>query len=233
MVPRVVRTGRLDDVTATTPQTGAHEAGDAARRRRVRRRRLVALGVVAVLALGWLWLASVPTRIWWTARQDQRPRSDVLVVLGASQYNGRPSPVLQARLEHALVLYRDGVAPHVITVGGKRPGDNYTEAASGKDWLVARGVPASSVVAVQSGSDTWNSMQAVATEMRRHDWRSAVIVTDPWHSFRSREMARHLGLTVATSPTRTGPIVQQRGTEVHYIVRETGAYLSWLWHDRR
>ncbi len=202
---------------------------DAARPRR-RVRRLVALAVLALVAVITVWVVSVPVRVWWTARQDQRPTSDVLLVLGASQYNGKPSPVLQARLAHALELYKDGVAPRIVTVGGKRVGDRFTEAAAGKDWLVGHGVPASDVVAVESGTDTWNSMQAVDRVMDRNGWGSAVIVTDPWHSFRSREMARHLGIGAATSPTRSGPIVQQRHTELRYVLRESAAYYSWVWH---
>jgi uncharacterized SAM-binding protein YcdF (DUF218 family) len=189
----------------------------------------VALALLAGLVTSLAWVGSVPFRVWWTARQDQRPHSDVLIVLGASQYNGTPSPVLKARLAHALVLYRAGVAPRIVTVGGKRPGDRFTEAASGKDWLRARGVPTSAVVAVESGTDTWNSLQAVDAEMDRRGWDTAVIVTDPWHSFRSREMARHLEIKAATSPTRSGPVVQQRYTEERYVVRESVAYLSWVW----
>jgi uncharacterized SAM-binding protein YcdF (DUF218 family) len=221
--------GQTVGVTATQPETDMDDAPSAPGRRPVRVRRVVALALLVALFMSFLWVGSVPVRIWWTARQDQRPHSDVLLVLGASQYNGTPSPVLQARLAHALTLYHDGVAPRIVTVGGKRPGDRFTEAASGKDWLVARGVPASAVLAVQSGTDTWNSMQAVDAEMDSHGWRSAVIVTDPWHSFRSREMARHLGIQAATSPTRSGPIVQERHTEERYVIRETGAYLSWMW----
>ena len=204
------------------------DVDEARPRRRVRR--LVVLAVLALIAVITLWFVSVPVRVWWTARQDQRPTSDALLVLGASQYNGKPSPVLQARLAHALELYKDGVAPRIVTVGGKRVGDKFTEAAAGKDWLVGHGVPASDVVAVESGTDTWNSMQAVDVVMDRNGWDSAVIVTDPWHSFRSREMARHLGIDAATSPTRSGPIVQQRHTELRYVLRESAAYYSWVWH---
>jgi uncharacterized SAM-binding protein YcdF (DUF218 family) len=217
-------------VTATTPETEADELPPATRPRRVRLRRTVALALLAALVLTFVSVGTVPLRVWWTARQDQRPHSDVLLVLGASQYNGTPSPVLQARLAHALVLWKDGVAPRILTVGGKRPGDRFTEAESGRAWLTARGVPATAVVAVQAGSDTWNSLKSVAAEMDSHGWGSAVIVTDPWHSFRSREMARHLGIHAATSPVRSGPVVQQRHTEVRYVVRESGAYLSWMWH---
>jgi uncharacterized SAM-binding protein YcdF (DUF218 family) len=216
-------------MTATTPSADVDEVPPAPGHRRVRVRRTVALALLVALGMTFLWVGSVPFRVWWTARQDQRPHSDVLLVLGASQYNGVPSPVLQARLAHALTLYQDGIAPRIITVGGKRPGDRYTEAESGRDWLTAHGVPGSAIVAVQSGTDTWNSMQAVDKEMDRHGWVSAVIVTDPWHSFRSREMARHLGIHAATSPTRTGPIVQERHTEEKYVIRESGAYLSWMW----
>lgn len=209
----------------TTAEPDVDEAGH---RRPLRR--LVALVVLALIAVLTLWLVSVPVRVWWTARQDQRPTSDVLLVLGASQYNGKPSPVLQARLSHALELYKDKVASRIVTVGGKRVGDRFTEAAAGKDWLVRHGVPASDVVAVERGTDTWNSLQAVDVVMDRNGWDSAVIVTDPWHSFRSREMARHLGIDAATSPTRSGPIVQQRHTELRYVLRESAAYYSWVWH---
>jgi uncharacterized SAM-binding protein YcdF (DUF218 family) len=186
---------------------------------------LCLLTILAVIA----GVLMVAFRVWWVARDDDRPTSDVIVVLGASQYDGTPSPVLQARLDHALTLYKDGVAPTIITVGGKLAGDRFTEAAAGKAWLVKQGVPASDVVAVGQGTDTWNSLVAVDDVMKENGWDSAVLVTDPWHSFRSREMARHLGLTVATSPTRTGPVVAERLTEERYVARETAGYLAYQW----
>lgn len=187
------------------------------------------LAVVLGLVLLLIWLASVVFRVWWVARQDDRPRSDVLVVLGASQYDGTPSPVLEARLSHALDLYEDGVAETIITVGGKLKGDRYTEAAAGRAWLVAQGVPEDAIVAVGKGSDTWTSLVAVDGVMNDEGWEDAVLVTDPWHSFRAAQMARHLGIDAATSPTRTGPVVEERLTEVHYIARETGAYVVYQW----
>ena len=183
--------------------------------------RLLGACVAIVVAV----IAVTAFRVWWVARQDQRPHSDAIVVLGASQYNGRPSEVLQARLEHALQLWRDKVAPVVITVGGRQPGDQYTEAGSGERWLHDHGVPTSHLVAVATGSDTLSSMKAVATVMHQRSWKSAVIVTDPWHSLRSETMAQDQGLTVATSPARSGPANGSRETEVRYVVRETGAYL--------
>lgn len=168
-------------------------------------------------------------RVWWVARQDQHPRSDAIVVLGASQFDGRPSKVLQARLDHAVTLFGQGVAPRVVTVGGGRPGDRFTEAEAGARYLRDHGV--TSVDALGTGSDTLESLRAVAAEFKAKGWHSAVIVTDPWHSLRSRRMAQDLGLEAHTSPVRTGPAVRSRGTEVRYITRESAAYLYYrLFH---
>ncbi|WP_344950116.1 YdcF family protein [Actinomadura miaoliensis] len=186
----------------------------------------VVLGLLAVAVLTPL---TVAWRVWYQARQDERPRSDAIIVLGAAQYNGVPSPTLQWRLQHALDLYRDGVAPVIVTVGGKQPGDNYTEADSGRRWLVNRGrVPADRVVSVPFGSDTLESMKAVGREYERRGWHTGVIVTDPWHGLRSKRMASDNGIEAAASPTRSGPSVQTRDTQFHYIVRETGGYLSYV-----
>jgi uncharacterized SAM-binding protein YcdF (DUF218 family) len=182
--------------------------------------------VVAVVPL------TIGFRIWYQARQDERPRSDAIVVLGAAQYNGVPSPTLRWRLDHAVRLYRAGVAPAVVTVGGKQSGDTFTEAAAGKRWLVRHGVPASRVLAVPEGSDTLQSIQAVGRGFKRHKWKSAVIVTDPWHGLRSKRMAEDNGIKAAASPTRSGPSVQTRDTQFHYIVRETGGYLWYVTMDR-
>lgn len=185
----------------------------------------VILGFLAVVLLT---PVVVGVRVWYQARQDERPRSDSIIVLGAAQYNGRPSPTLEWRLRHALTLYRDGVAPRIVTVGGKQPGDNYTEATAGRIWLIGHGVPADRVVAVPEGRDTLQSFQAIGKEYRTHGWHSAVIVTDPWHGLRSKRMAADNGITAAASPTRSGPSVQTRDTQFHYIVRETGGYLSYV-----
>ncbi len=188
--------------------------------------------VAVVLLVGLFFMALVGAtafRVWWVARGDDRVQVDAIVVLGASQYDGTPSPVLEARLDHAKTLFEDGVAPVIITVGGKRAGDRFTEATSGKAWLVKNGVASDDVVAVGKGTDTWNSLVAVDGVMERNGWDSAVLVTDPWHSFRAREMARHLGIDATSSPTRSGPVVQERRTEVRYVVRETAAYAAFLW----
>ena len=183
-------------------------------------RRLVSAIVLAVLAV-LVWTAG---SIWWVARQDDRPPSDAIVVLGASQFDGRPSSVFKARLQHARSLYEDDVAPRVITVGGGAPGDRTTEAEAGAAFLRERGVE---VVAVPEGRNTLQSVRAVEELMAENGWETAVLVTDPWHSLRARSMARDVGITAETSPTRAGPSVRTRGTQVRYIARETLAYLYW------
>jgi len=164
-------------------------------------------------------------RVWQVARIDDDTHADAIVVLGAAQYDGTPSSVFEARLGQAYRLFDKGIAPVVITVGGKRPGDEYTEAAAGKNYLTDQGVPADRVLAVETGSDTLESIDAVATAMRARDMSSVVLVSDPWHSMRTRTMARDAGLRAWTAPTRTGPAVYTRESQVHGIARETAAFL--------
>src|SRR3954451_25077425 len=183
--------------------------------------RIVAAAVLAFALL----VSSTALAIWWTARQDSRPRSDAIVVLGSAQYNGVPSSIFEARLEHALQLYEDGVAPVVVTVGGKKAGDQFTEAEAGRDYLANAGIPDDALLAVPEGVDTLESMRLVADAFRERGWTSAVLVTDPWHAMRAERMAEDSGIEVESSPTRQGPAVQTRATQVRYILRETAAYL--------
>ena len=184
-------------------------------------RRAVGAAVLAVALV----IVSTAVAIWWTARQDAEPRSDAIVVLGSAQYNGVPSSIFEARLEHALALWEDGVAPVVVTVGGKKDGDEFTEAEAGRDYLLDAGVPADDLVAVTDGVDTLESMRLVAAEFDQRGWSTAVLVTDPWHVMRAERMADDSGIQAAASPTRQGPAVQTRGTQFRYILRETAAYL--------
>lgn len=182
-------------------------------------RRLFAALVLSVVVV----LVGTASRVWWVARQDDRGRADAIVVLGASQFDGRPSAVFRARLEHAVTLFEAGVAPRVITLGEGAPGDRFTEAAAGAHFLEENGVDA--VLPVPEGSDTLRSLKALDRVFEQRGWSSAVIVTDPWHSLRARRMAQDLGIEASTSPTRHGPAVRTRGTELRYIARETAAYL--------
>ncbi|AGM04691.1 YdcF family protein [Amycolatopsis keratiniphila] len=184
-------------------------------------RRTLAGFLLIVVAL----IGGTAFRVWQVAREDVRDRADVIVVLGAAQYNGRPSEIFRARLEKAKALYDRGVAEVIVTAGGKKADDNYTEAHAGAQWLRKRGVPVSATLPVGEGSDTLRSLRAVAEQVQQRGWKTAVLVSDPWHSFRARVMADDLGLDAWTSPTHRGPIVQARETQARYIVRETGALL--------
>lgn len=209
----------------TAPPSATVPARQRSRGRVVLRRvaALVALaGLVAVL-----WVASVAGRVWWVARQDDRTPVDAIVVLGASQYDGTPTSVFASRLDHAVALWGDEVAPVVVTVGSKLPGDRFTEAESGRRYLVDQGVDAADVVAVPEGRDTWRSLRAVDRLAEARGWDSVVLVSDPWHEFRAREMAERLGLTASTSPTRSGPSVWTREAQLRSIARETAAYVWW------
>jgi uncharacterized SAM-binding protein YcdF (DUF218 family) len=183
--------------------------------------RVFGAAVLAFLLL----VTSTALAIWWNARQDSRPSSDAIVVLGSAQYNGVPSSIFEARLEHAIALYEDGVAPMIVTVGGKATGDEFTEAEAGRDYLANAGVPSDALLAVPEGVDTLESMRVVSTAFDEHDWTSAVLVTDPWHAMRAERMAQDAGIEAESSPTRQGPAVETRATQFRYILRETAAYL--------
>ncbi len=178
----------------------------------------------AVLAF-FLLVVSTALAIWWTARQDSRPDSDAIVVLGSAQYNGVPSSIFEARLEHARKLFEEGVAPVIVTVGGKADGDQFTEAEAGRDYLAETGVPAEALLAVPLGVDTLESIRAVADTYSEQGWSTAVLVSDPWHALRAERMAEDAGIDAESSPTRQGPAVQTRTTQFRYILRETAAYL--------
>jgi uncharacterized SAM-binding protein YcdF (DUF218 family) len=193
--------------------------------------RLLGRLALAGLLAGGLVVTGTAVRVWQVARQDHRPASDAVVVLGSAQYDGRPSAIFQSRLDHALALYRAGVAPRIVTVGGNRSGDRYTEAGAGALYLRGRGVPEADVVAVGEGRDTLESVRALAVVFRDRGWRTAVLVTDPWHVLRTQRMAADAGIDSVGSPTRSGPIVQTRETEARYVIRETAAYLYYrLFH---
>ena len=151
--------------------------------------------------------------------------SDGIVVLGAAQFNGTPSPVFANRLDHAQELYESGVAPTIITVGGKQPGDAYTEADAGRNYLIEAGVPAESVIAVEAGSDTLTSLTSAADVMGDLGIRDVTIVSDPTHMARSLAIADRLGMRAQPNGTSNGD-----GTNVtaEYVSRETVGYLYFL-----
>jgi uncharacterized SAM-binding protein YcdF (DUF218 family) len=164
-------------------------------------------------------------RVWQYGRVDDRAKADVILVLGAAQYDGDPSEILENRLDQALSLYHEGVAAQIVTVGGGKPKDRYTEAEAGDRYLTDQGVPADRVTEVNTGGDTLTSLRAAAALFRRRGWQTAVLVSDPWHMLRSKTMAEDSGITAWTSPTHTGPAVRTRQTEALYVIRETAAML--------
>lgn len=182
----------------------------------------VVLGAILIAALV---VGGTLFRVWQVARVDDRHSADIVVVLGAAQYDGEPSAVLSSRLDHAARLWRTGVAPTIVTVGGRQDGDAYTEAEAGELYLTSYGIPQDAVVPVEEGSDTLESLQSVAARAEAEGWESAVIVSDPWHSLRARTMAEDHGLQAWTSPTRSGPVVQTREIQARYIARESAALL--------
>ncbi len=188
-------------------------------------RRFLRRLLIGVLLMGILVVGGTAFRVWQVARIDNRDRADIVVVLGAAQYAGKPSKVLEARLRQAKALYEQGVANHIVTGGGRRAGDRFTEAEAGRRWLVEHGVPDDKVVTVGEGNDTLGTLKAVAEKAKQSGWSTAVIVSDPWHSLRARTMAKDAGLDAWTSPTHSGPIVQTRETQARYILRETAALL--------
>ena len=151
---------------------------------------------------------------------DQRRPVDVIVVLGAAQYNGRPSPVLRARLDHALDLYREGLAPVVVVTGGVGRGDTTSEALVGKRYLVAREVPAEAVVAMSRGRSTMASMTAVSVWLQGRGVRRVLLVSDPFHMFRLRLEARRTSMEAYTSPTESSPISDNPVLELRYLLAE-------------
>ncbi len=182
--------------------------------------RMIGRYVAGSVLVAALVVTGVAFRVAATAGVDQRGPVDAIVVLGAAQYDGDPSTIFRARLDHALMLYREGVAPHIITVGGSQAGDAFTEAGSGRTYLIEQGVPADAVDAVGEGNDTLVSLRAGATELRARGWNSVVLVTDPWHAYRSSVMARDLGLTVEVSSVDRGPAAAT-GVAPRYLLRET------------
>ncbi|MDT7627529.1 MAG: hypothetical protein QOF99_8430 [Pseudonocardiales bacterium] len=222
--PRATRSRPDVDSPAGLDPTGLARTVELAPVRPPRPRWLVRALVGSVLVAG-LVVGGTAFRVWQVARVDDRRPVDVVVVLGAAQYDGSPSPIFAARLRHARELYDQGVAARIVTVGGRRAGDGFTEADAGRRYLVDRGVRSDAVVAIGEGSDTLESLRSVAATADQRGWHTALLVSDPWHSLRARTMARDSGLESWTSPTHSGPVVRTRETQVRYIVRETAALL--------
>ena len=165
--------------------------------------------------------------IWYAARNSEPIKSEVILVMGAAQFDGRPSEVLQSRLDESLKIYKAGLAPKIYTVGSGAPGDRTTEATTSKNWLIKNGVKRINILSITKGRDTLGSTQAYAKVMKKAKLNSVVIVTDPYHCFRSVKMASDEGLSASCAAVETGPAaVANSGYK--YLARETGAYLAYI-----
>ncbi len=155
-------------------------------------------------------------------RDEQRP-ADAIVVLGAAQYDGRPSPVFQARLDHAVELWHKGLARWFIVTGGKLPGDRTTEAATARAYAIDHGVPAEVIFGEDSARNTLTSMRLVAALMHDRGLRSAVFVSDPTHMLRVLRLADDLDIDAYGSPTRTSPVQNDPQLVAQAVIHELGA----------
>ena len=181
--------------------------------------RLVIAGLIAGIAIG----GYAAYRIWDQGNRDERTPADAIVVMGAAQYDGRPSPVFAARLDHAIELFQDGVAPRLIVTGGKREGDRTTEAASARRYAIEHGVPEEAILSEDTSRTTLQSIRRVATLMRDEGLASAVFVSDPSHMLRVLRMASDEGISGHGSPTRTSPLERDAVAHLDAIVHELGA----------
>jgi uncharacterized SAM-binding protein YcdF (DUF218 family) len=179
--------------------------------------RVLAGVTITVLAA---WLTSAIAVLIWGAR-DRARTSDVIVVLGAAQYVGRPSPVLRARLDHAIDLWQRGLAPRLIFTGGTGAGDTTSEAAVSRVYALRHGVPDTAILTENEGKTTRQSLAAVSSMMRARDMRSAILVSDPFHMLRLRILSGQYGVDAYTSPTQTSPISANKGQALGYVISES------------
>jgi uncharacterized SAM-binding protein YcdF (DUF218 family) len=153
-----------------------------------------------------LYLSVTFVQVWLASRRDEARPSDAIVVLGAAEYDGRPSPVLAARLDHAILLYEKGIAPVIVVTGGKEPGDRFTEAGASAAYLHKHAIPDHAILRETTGRTSWESLEAAARFLEEGDMKRVVLVSDPYHSARIKAIAHEVGLDAVTSPTRTSPI---------------------------
>jgi uncharacterized SAM-binding protein YcdF (DUF218 family) len=145
-------------------------------------------------------------QVWRAADGDDTSRTQAIIVLGAAQYDGRPTDVFRARLDHAAALWRRGVAPRIVVTGGKEPGDRFTEAEAGAVYLHRLGIPDDAILRETTSRSSWESLAASARFLQAKGVDDVTLVSDPFHMLRIRLIAEELGFVAHTSPTRTSPI---------------------------
>lgn len=180
--------------------------------------KIVILIVVGVV----LYYAVTLVQVWLTSRDYAPVKAQAIVVMGAAQYNGVPSPDLRARLNQALVLFQQGYAPLIVCTGSKAPGDTYTEAEAGKTYLESQRVPSADILTA-GGRDSWTNLALAADQLKRLGDTSVLVVTDPFHEDRSMAIATSVGLTPHPAPTQSSPIT---GTAVIPYLLSTAAAVA-------
>jgi uncharacterized SAM-binding protein YcdF (DUF218 family) len=178
----------------------------------------VTTAIIGVVLIAWVVSVALVER---AGRRDQAQKADAIVVLGAAQYVGRPSPVLRARVDHAVSLWKRGLAPALILTGGTGVGDTTSEAAVARKYAMSRGIPDRAIVLEINGRTTSESMRAVARIMDDREQTSVILVSDPFHMLRLSILARRHGLEPYMSPTRTSPITSNREERWKYVVSES------------
>jgi uncharacterized SAM-binding protein YcdF (DUF218 family) len=181
------------------------------------RKRIIAGALIGVTAL---WMISATSVMVWGAR-DKARESDAIVVLGAAQYVGRPSPVLRARLDHALDLWQRRLAPMLIFTGGMGVGDTTSEAAVSRNYALQHGVPDTAILMENEGRTTRESLAAVSAIMHARQMRTAILVSDPFHMLRLRILSSQYGVDAYTSPTKTSPISANKAQALAYVLSES------------
>lgn len=208
--------GSTDELPVTPGgDTEEHDVVASAPRRRWVKR--VVFGVLAVVVLVALYYVTNLWLVHRTGNSDQARPVDAIVVMGAAQYDGTPSPQLAARLDHVVELWDQGLAPTVVTTGSNQPGDRFTEAEASANYLIDRGVPADAIQQV-GGATSYDSLRLARDLLWSQDAQSVLLVSDPFHSLRIRLVAQELGLTAYVSPTRTSPV--QGASRLWHEVKE-------------
>ncbi|MEC7715646.1 MAG: YdcF family protein [Actinomycetota bacterium] len=176
--------------------------------------KLAALSTAAFILAIVAFVGVTFVQVWFQSTRDEIKSADAIVVLGAAQWDGIPSPVLKARLDHALDLYAKELAPYIVTTGSKQKGDRYTEAYTGLTYLLERGIPESKIIVIVDGSNTYQSLSATSTAIQGVGLGNEVLlVSDPYHALRAKEIAREVGLDPLFSPTELDSSFEQLARE--------------------
>lgn len=183
--------------------------------RPVRRRRRwpwrVLLGLIMLVVAAVAYYGVTLYQVHTTGSEDRARPAEAIVVLGAAQYDGRPSAQLQARLDHALTLWQQGIAPVVVVTGGNQPGDRFTEAGASASYLTERGVPPEVIVLENASRTTYDALASTQVLLAQRGLDDVVLVSDPFHLLRARLIAEEVGMSAVTSPTPTSVVSGEQG----------------------